>query len=96
MELNGVLTHWKRWGTELKLPLRSSPLRFSAKGRFHQIAERSSDWMSPIDVKRTCVRPFLPLRMRRRMSNSIFERLRQGDSLLLRNVADDQMAAAAT
>jgi hypothetical protein len=29
-----------------------------------------------VDVKRACVRPFLALRMRRRMSNSLFERLR--------------------
>ena len=31
---------------------------------------------SRIDVKQSCVRPFLALRMRRRMSNSLFERLR--------------------
>ena len=41
-----------------------------------------------------CVRPFLALRMRRRMSNPWFERLRQSDSPHLGDAADNQIAAS--
>ena len=46
------------------------------------------------DVKQSCVRPFLALRMRRRMSNPWFEHLRQSDSPHLGDAADNQIAAS--
>jgi hypothetical protein len=54
----------------------------------------AADRMSPVDVKRPCVPPFLALGIRRRTSNSLFELLRQSESPLLGNVADDQIAAS--
>src|ERR1700734_774257 len=54
----------------------------------------SSERMSRIDVKQSCVRPFLALRMRRRMSNPWFEHLRQSDSPHLGDAADNQIAAS--
>ena len=88
--------------------MNSTPAAISREALRGEVAGLKNDWvavdpkrkvvatdsMSRIDVKQSCVRPFLALRMRRRMSNPWFEHLRQSDSPHLGDAADNQIAAS--
>ena len=77
----GAFVHAPPGGTVADLCLRPAcrlnPGRFDRRRAMTAIcAFETFDATSRVDVKRSCVQPFLARRMRRRMSNSRFERLR--------------------
>ena len=80
--------------TDPPYEVRSCPDPLGALVASNRMARTDALRMAGGDVKRSCVPPFLALGIRRRTSNSLFELLRQSESPLLGNVADDQIAAS--